>query len=292
MSMHLSEQIQASVAAIRQYSDTEPLVGLILGSGLGTLVESIEGGVAVPYDQIPHMAPSTVLGHQGQFILGRLADLPVVAMQGRLHFYEGYSMGQTTFPVRVMRALGCQVLIVTNAAGGIHPDYQVGDVMRIVDHVNLLGMAGNNPLYGPNDPALGPRFVELGEAYDLELGALADEVAGELDLSLQHGIYAQLSGPSFETPAEIRFLRLIGADAVGMSTAAEVVVARHGGMRVLGFSHISNVALGEPPRAPAEPQPALAAADPHHEVLEAGRRAIPHLEALIRGVLQRLPEVL
>ncbi len=278
----LREEIAAAVAAIRERSGVVPAVGLILGSGLGALVEAISGGTNIPFDQVPHLGRATVAGHAGSFVLGQLAGQPVIAMQGRLHFYEGYTMAQTTFPVRVMRGMGAATLIVTNAAGGINPSFQVGDIMRIVDHISLLGMGGQNPLWGPNDDALGPRFPDMSEAYDRALGALADEVARGQGWELRHGVYAQLSGPSFETPAEIRFLRGIGADAVGMSTASEVVVARHGGMRVLGLSHISNVAAPEaPPQAPA-------GGDPHQEVLAAGQRAIPRLVALIRGVLERL----
>lgn len=282
----LHQQIGEAVSAIRRYSDLRPTVGLVLGSGLGELVESIDAVADVAYDEVPYMPVSTVRGHAGRFVLGQLVGRPVVAMQGRVHAYEGYTMAQTTFPIRVLRALGADTLIVTNAAGGINPAFQVGEIMRIVDHVNLLAMTGRNPLWGPNDPLLGPRFLDMGDAYDLDLGALADEVARSLDFELRHGVYVQLGGPSFETPAEIRFLRGIGGDAVGMSTAAEVIVARHGGMRVLGFSHISNLALGEPPaEASSEVE------DPHGEVLEAGRRAIPGLVALIRGVLERLDEV-
>jgi len=281
----LRVRIDEAVAAIRQRTQLVPAVGLILGSGLGELVEAVEGGVGVPYGEIPHMAAATVLGHAGRFVLGHLGVRPVVVMQGRIHFYEGYTIAQTTFPVRVMQALGAGVLIVTNAAGGINPSFHVGDIMRIVDHLNLLGMAGQNPLWGPNDPELGPRFVGMSGAYDPVLGVLAEDVAHSRGFELQHGVYAQLSGPSFETPAEIRFLRGIGVDAVGMSTATEVVVARHGGMRVLGLSHISNVAVTDPsPGAPPGGE------DPHQEVLEAGQRAIPRLVALIRGVLERLDE--
>jgi purine-nucleoside phosphorylase len=279
----LREQIAEAVVAIRKRSPLGPAVGLILGSGLGTLVEDVEGGTVVPYAEIPHLVQSTVVGHAGCFVLGYLAGRPVIVMQGRLHFYEGYSMAQTTFPVRVMRALGAEILIVTNAAGGLNPAFQVGDIMRIVDQINLLGLGGQNPLWGPNDEALGPRFLDMRGAYDPALGHLADEVARAQGFELRQGVYAQLSGPSFETPAEIRFLRAMGVDAVGMSTAAEVVVARHGGMRVLGLSHISNVAV---PDAPAE---APATGDPHKEVLAAGQRATPRLAALIRGVLERLP---
>lgn len=280
--VELREQIAEAVAVVRQRSDIEPMVGLILGSGLGELVEAVSGATAVPYAEVPHMAASTVLGHAGRFVLGSLAGRPVVVMQGRLHYYEGYTIAQTTFPIRVMRALGAAILIVTNAAGGLNPTFRVGDIMRITDHINLLGMAGQNPLWGPNDESLGPRFVDMRGAYDPVLGDLAEEVARGLGFELRRGVYAQLSGPSFETPAEIRFLRALGIDAVGMSTAAEVVVARHAGMRVLGLSHISNVASDEGPAA------APAVGDPHHEVLAAGREAVPRLVALIRGVLERL----
>lgn len=280
---NLRLRIEEAAASVRQRTSLVPQVGVILGSGLGELVEAVEEAVAVPYTEVPHFVPATVPGHAGCFVLGRLAGRRVIVMQGRLHFYEGYTIAQTTFPIRVMRALGAEVLIVTNAAGGINPAFRVGDIMRIVDHINLLGMAGQNPLYGPNDAALGPRFLDMRGAYDPVLGELADGVARDLGFELRHGVYAQLSGPSFETPAEIRFLRTIGVDAVGMSTAAEVVVARHAGMRVLGLSHISNVAV---PEASATP----AGEDPHHEVLEAGRRAVPRLVALIRGVLERLPD--
>jgi len=282
---NLRQQIEEAVAAIRETTRLEPAVGLVLGSGLGELVEAIEGAAVVPYGEVPHMGTSTVAGHAGRFVLGYLSGRPVVAMQGRLHYYEGYTVAQTTFPIRVMRGLGARALIATNAAGGINPTFRVGDLMRIVDQVNLLGMAGQNPLYGPNDPALGPRFVDMGGAYDLQLGQLAEQVAHSLGFILRSGVYIQLGGPSFETPAEIRFLRAIGVDAVGMSTAAEVVVARHGGMRVLGLSHISNVA------ASAEIPTPLPSEDPHREVLEAGRRAIPRLVALVRGVVDRLGEV-
>jgi purine-nucleoside phosphorylase len=284
MTTNLQNMIDEAVGAVRRHSSVVPAVGLILGSGLGELVESIENATVIPYGEIPHFAQTSVLGHVGRFVLGQLAGLPVIAMQGRLHFYEGHSMGQTTFPVRVIRALGADHLIVTNAAGGINPSFRVGDIMRILDHVNLPGMAGHNPLYGPNDPALGPRFLDLRGAYDPALGALADNVARSLTFELRQGVYAQLSGPSFETPAEIRFLQGLGVDAVGMSTAAEVVVARHGGMRVLGLSHISNVAV------PDQDEAGEFVEDPHEEVLEAGRRAIPRLVALIRGVLEKLEQ--
>ncbi|MFN2219036.1 MAG: purine-nucleoside phosphorylase, partial [Anaerolineae bacterium] len=200
-------------------------------------------------------------------------------MQGRVHFYEGYPMAQVVFPVRVMQVMGIEILIVTNAAGGLNPDFHAGDLMLITDHLNVVGMGGNNPLFGPNDPTLGPRFPDMSQAYDPKLGRLALEVAREHGIPLRQGIYAGLAGPSFETPAEIRFLRTIGADAVGMSTVTEVTVARHGGIRVLGVSGISNVALAEPDEDHETS---------HEEVLAAGQLMVPRLTALIRGVLARL----
>ncbi len=279
-SIPLHEEIAAAVAAVRQYTPLVPKVALILGSGLGDLVDSIQDPVQVPYSAVPHVCQSTVLGHVGKFVLGHLSGQPVVVMQGRLHYYEGYSLLQTTFPLRVMRGLGAQVLIVTNAAGGLNPSFRAGDIMRIVDQINIMGMAGQSPLYGQNDAEVGPRFVEMQGAYDSQLGALADEVASSLGLELRHGVYAQLGGPAFESPAEVNMLRVLGADATGMSTASEVVVARHGGMKVLGFSLISNVAGVETALEPGT--------DPHHAVLAAGKRAIPRLVAIIQGVLERI----
>jgi purine-nucleoside phosphorylase len=280
----LKAEIREAVQAIRTHTALVPQIGLILGSGLGKLADAVADTVAIPYDEVPHLPPTTVAGHAGRFLLGQLAGRPVIVMQGRVHFYEGYTMAQTTFPVRIMRGLGAETLIVTNAAGGLDPAFQVGDIMGIVDHINLLGMGGQNPLWGPNDESLGPRFVEMRDAYDPTLLALADDVAHHLGFTLRHGVYAQLSGPSFETPAEIRFLRSLGVAAVGMSTAAEVVVARHGGMRVLGLSHISNVTVAE-----SAPDAGPVSADPHEEVLAAGQRAIPRLVALIQGILERMP---
>jgi len=198
-------------------------------------------------------------------------------MQGRAHFYEGHSMAQITLPVRVMQTLGVEILIVTNAAGGLNPAFSPGDVMLIRDHINLVGMTGFNPLWGPNLERFGPRFPDMSQAYDPDLMALAHQVAAEEDISLQTGVYIALSGPCFETPAEIRFLRLMGGDSVGMSTAPEVTVARHGGTRVLGFSGISNVAVPESGKETS-----------HEEVLEAGRLLVPRLATLIRGVLRHL----
>jgi len=281
------QQMEESVAAVRAHSryqslegDVRPRVGLILGSGLGALAESVERAGVIPYSDIPHFVPSTVEGHTGRFVIGVLEGQPVIVMQGRPHYYEGYSMQQVTLPVRVMQLLGVEILIVTNAAGGLAPNMRPGDLMLITDHLNLIGMAGLSPLRGPNDPSFGPRFPDMSEAYDARLRQLALRVAAEQNIGLHQGVYVCLAGPSFETPADLRFLRKIGADAVGMSTVPEVTVARHGGLRVLGLSGISNVAVIEPGSAPPTT---------HEEVLQAGQVIAPRLMTVIRGVLKALP---
>jgi purine-nucleoside phosphorylase len=273
------EDYEKAAGYIRSRTVHQPRIGLILGSGLNSLAEAIESAHWIPYEEIPNFPRPTVEGHVGRLGVGSLEKASVIVMQGRVHFYEGYSMQQVVFPVRVMQVLGIEILIVTNAAGGINPEYHPGDLMLISDHINLIGMTGNNPLHGPNDATLGPRFPDMSQAYDLELRRIARTIAREQDLPLREGVYIGLSGPSFETPADIRFLRLIGADAVGMSTVPEVTVARHGGIRVMGLSGITNVALSEPTGA----QPAS-----HEEVLAAGRQIVPRLTALIRGVLGQL----
>jgi purine-nucleoside phosphorylase len=243
--MDLYDQIAEAVSAIRLQTSLRPTVALVLGSGLGDLAAEVREAIALPYRDIPHFARSTVAGHAGRLLLGMLADVPVVVMQGRFHLYEGYTPQTLTFPVRVMHALGAEILLVTNAAGGLNPAYNPGDFMLLTDHINLPGLAGANPLVGPNDERLGERFPPLAHAYDADLRTLARTAAtSHPDLKLHEGIYAMVSGPSFETGAELRFLRLVGADAVGMSTASEVVVARHMGMRVLGLSLITNAATG------------------------------------------------
>jgi purine-nucleoside phosphorylase len=256
-----------------------PTVGLILGSGLGPLADQIQAADYVPYDEIPHWPVATVEGHSGQLVIGQLEGQPVLAMQGRAHYYEGYSMAQATLPIRVMQALGIKVLIVTNAAGGLNTDWQAGDLMLIADHINLVGMVGLNPLRGPNLEAYGPRFSDMGEAYDPVLCQMAREVARETGILLREGVYTGLAGPSFETPAELRFLRMMGTDAVGMSTVAEVTVARHGGTRVLGLSGISNIVVYDPSKAEAAS---------HEEVLAVGQQIVPKLITVIKGVLRRL----
>jgi len=261
---------------IRRRTKHEPTIGLVLGTGLNPLAEEIQQADVIPYRDIPHFPTSTVKGHVGQLVIGELEGQEVMVMQGRAHYYEGYSPQQITLPIRAMQLLGIGILIVTNAAGGLNPAFKAGDLMLITDHINLIGMAGLNPLRGPNDPELGPRFVDMSLAYDLELREIALRVAKDLGLTLHQGVYICLAGPSFETPADLRFLRLIGADAVGMSTVPEVTVARHAGMRVLGISGISNVAVFEPTQ-----ESKLI----HEQVLETGRILVPKLTALLKGVI-------
>ena len=278
MSQHLTiEQIDENAEAIRARIVIQPTVGIILGSGLGPLAESVENASYIPYGELPSWPVSTVFGHQGRLVIGTLEQKNVMVMQGRSHFYEGYDITQIGLPVRVMQRLGVQILIVTNAAGAVNPAYNPGDLMLISDHLNLMGMAGNSPLRGPNLDEFGPRFPDMSQAYDLALRELARQVAAENRVTLHEGIYVCLAGPSFETPADLRFLRLIGADGVGMSTVPEVTVARHGNLRVLGVSGISNKANLDGNTITT-----------HEEVLEAGKMIVPKLATLIRGVLRRL----
>ncbi len=279
MEFYTRREFAAAADFVREHTDRQPTVGMILGSGLGELASEVSKPDVIPYTEIPHFPLSTVEGHTGEMLIGRWEQHDVLIMRGRAHFYEGYSISHVTLPVRVMQLLGIDTLFVTNAAGGLSPDFRAGDLMLLVDHINLMGMAGQNPLRGPNDAALGPRFPDMSQVYDLELRQLALSVADDMGLVLQQGVYVMLAGPSFETPADIRFLRMIGADAVGMSTVHEVTVARHGGMRVLGFSLISNIALAEPQKG---------AETTHEEVLEAGKMGAPRLAALIRQILRQL----
>ena len=273
------DHVEEAAAAIRQAARIEPLIGIILGSGLSALADAVEDPVSIDYQDIPHFPVSTIVGHKGRLVLGMLQGLPVVVMQGRVHYYEGYSMQEITLPVRVLRQLGVETLVVTNAAGGLNKAFSSGDLMLITDHINLVGMTGANPLRGPNDDELGPRFPDMSKAYDRDLRRLAVAVASEAGLPLHQGVYVGLTGPTYETPADIRFLRLIGADAVGMSTVPEVIVARHGGMRVLGLSGISNVAID---------QIDTEAEASHEEVLQAGKQLAPRMTTLIKGVLARM----
>ncbi len=270
-------QIDEAVQAVRTRINHKPHIGIILGSGLNTLADSVQDAERIAYGEIPHFPVSTVVGHTGAFVIGNFESQSVMMMQGRIHFYEGYSMAQITLPVRVMQRMGVDTLIVSNAAGGIHPDFKPGDVMLIKDHINLLGMTGYNPLIGQNLDELGPRFPDMSQAYDRELCDLARRVAVQQGIQMHEGVYICLSGPSFESPADLRFLRAIGADAVGMSTVPEVIVARHAGMRVLGFSGISNKASLDG-----------SSVTTHEEVIEGSHLVTPKLERLIRGVLRGL----
>ena len=271
------KQLKEISDLIQSKSTHRPTIGMILGSGLGLLADEVENADYVEYSQIPHWPESTVEGHSGQLVIGNLEGQSVVVMQGRAHYYEGYSMAQIGLPVRVMKLLGVKTLFVTNAAGGVNPEFEPGDLMLITDHINLIGMGGLSPLRGQNIDSLGPRFPDMMNAYNDVLRDIAVGISSEIDIGLRQGIYASLAGPNFETPADLRFLQVIGADAVGMSTVPEVIVARHSGIRVLGISGISNKANldGNTPTS-------------HEEVIDAGRVIVPKLVAMIRGVLKNI----
>jgi purine-nucleoside phosphorylase len=270
------EIYQQAANYVRRKTRHQPKIGLILGSGLSPLADEIEQADHIPYDEIPYFPVSGVEGHAGQLVIGQLAGKTVLVMQGRTHFYEGYSIQHITLPVRVMQVLGIQTLIVTNAAGGLNQNFTAGDLMLITDQINLVGMSGNHPLRGPNLDEFGLRFPSMTHAFNPELMALARKAAQALGMTLQEGVYICLAGPSFETPAENRFLRLIGADAVGMSTAHEVVAANHCGIQVLGISTITNISILET---------SSAAETTHHEVLETGKVVVPKLMALLKDIL-------
>ncbi len=271
------EQIDEIVKALEGRTARRPRIAIILGSGLNGLADAVQAPDIIPFGELPHFPVSTVFGHAGRLVIGELEGKDVLVMQGRIHFYEGYSMAQVTLPVRAMQRFGMDTLIVTNAAGGVNPAFEPGDVMLLTDHLNFLGMMGQNPLMGPNYDEIGPRFPDMSQPYDRGLADLARAVAKREAVVLREGVYVGLSGPSFEGPADLRFLRLAGADAVGMSTVPEVIVARHGGMRVLGFSGISNKANLDGSTVTT-----------HEEVIEAGKLITPKIEKLIRGVLHDL----
>jgi purine-nucleoside phosphorylase len=273
------EQVQEVVAFVRERTQQQPAIAVVLGSGLSGLAEAVANADIIPYDEIPFWPVSTVPGHSGRLLIGTLEGRQVLVQQGRAHFYEGYNLAQITLPVRVMQALGITTLIVTNAAGGLNPDFTAGDLMLIRDHLNLPGLAGNNPLRGPNDDNAGPRFPDMTYPYDPELRQLARQVAADEGIPVQEGVYAYVGGPSFETPAELRLLRAVGADAVGMSTVPAVVVARHAGIRVLGISTITNIAT---------PDPEPGAKTTHEEVLEVGALVVPRLTRLLHALLRRI----
>ncbi|HEY2932039.1 MAG TPA: purine-nucleoside phosphorylase [Acidobacteriota bacterium] len=267
---HLSETAEWLKPQLR----IKPSVGLILGSGLGHFLNHMKGSVSIPYSKIPHFPRSTVVGHSGNLVFNRIGKMGFIAMQGRVHFYEGYSISEVVFPLRVLVRLGITSLIVTNAAGGINRRFKPGDLMLINDHINLMGV---NPLMGPNLDELGPRFPDMSDAYSLEFRALVRSVAKEQKIKLQEGVYVGLAGPSYETPAEIRMLGLLGADAVGMSTVPEVIAANHSGVKVMGISCITNMAAGILPRKLD-----------HAEVMETTARVRKTFGNLLNGILKKL----
>jgi len=269
--MTLRQRIDEAVFVINP--KLKPEFAVVLGTGLGALAQAIEKQAVIPYDNIPHFARSTVEGHKGDLILGTLEGRSVVAMEGRFHFYEGYTLDQITFPVRVMRALGAKALVVSNACGGLNPAYAKGDLMLIEDHINLMGA---NPLVGPNDESLGPRFPDMSAPYDVEFLKLAERVAAEKGMGVHRGVYAALTGPCLETRAEYRFLRRIGADVVGMSTVPEVIVGIHAGFRILGVSIVTDLCI------PEHLEPAKL-----ESILAAANAAEPRLTLLLREFMRR-----
>ncbi len=260
---------------VRTKIQHRPLIGLLIGTGLGDSADGMDEVVSIDYKEIPHFAVSTVPTHRGRVLSGRIAGKPVMAMQGRFHYYEGYSMQEITLPVRVMQLLGVKTVILSNAAGGINPLFDIGDIMVITDHINLTG---NNPLIGPNVDEWGPRFPDMSQVYDRRLMTFAKQAAFENNIRVQKGVYVGLPGPSLETSAEIRFLKTIGADAVGLSTIPEVIAAVHGGMALLGFSVITNMNL------PDHLKPARV-----EEIIAAAERTAPRLQAIIKRVIEKLP---
>ena len=270
----LLQRMETAREAIVARGGAGPKVGLILGSGLGDLADRIEDPVRIPYAEIPHFSVSTAPGHAGRLVIGKLSGQRVVAMQGRVHYYEGYTMQQVTFPVRVMKALGCESLIVTCASGGLNPGFSAGDLMLIVDHINMMG---EDPLRGPNAEGLGPRFPAMVGAYTPHLQDVARDVAAELGIDLRQGVYSPIAGPCYNTSAELRMLQLLGSDAVGMSTVPEVVTAAHMGLSVLGIACITDMALPDHPVHLT-----------HEQVMETAERTRPQFQNLIMGVLKRL----
>ncbi|WP_109697633.1 purine-nucleoside phosphorylase [Chitinophaga deserti] len=268
------EQINESKAYIQQFTKERPAVGIILGSGLGNLAGEITDKTEIPYDHIPHFPPATVEGHSGKLILGKLGGKPVVAMAGRYHYYEGLSMHQVTFPVRVMKALGIETLLISNAAGGMNAKFRVGDLMIITDHINLQP---EHPLRGPNNAVLGPRFPDMSEPYSKVLIAEAKRIAAGKNIPLHEGVYVGVQGPTFETRAEYKFMHIIGGDAVGMSTVPEVIVAIHSGLRVFAMSVITDLGIREEENVIT-----------HEEVLAAAKSAEPHLTYIFSELARQL----
>jgi len=271
---------ERAAEVVLSHTASRPTIGLVLGSGLGALVDALADRVVIPYERIPGWPVSTVEGHHGNLVIGEFAGQIVAAQQGRAHFDEGYTMAEVTFPIRVMKAMGIHSVFLTNAAGGVNRRYNVGDLMLLEDHINLPGMTGANPLMGPNDEALGLRFLGMAQTYDRRLRQRALEVARVHDIPLHSGVYVGLSGPFFETPAEIRMIRALGGDAVGMSTVNEVLVARHAGMRVMACSGITNRAIDA---VDTELE------TDHEEVLQASAIIVPRLTTILKGLLSKFP---
>ncbi|GEK33706.1 purine-nucleoside phosphorylase [Kurthia sibirica] len=272
--MHTISAIQEATAFIAKKTTHKPVIGLILGSGLGSLADDITNAVSIPYSEIPHFAKSAAIGHANELVIGELNGKVVAAMKGRFHYYEGFSMQEVTFPVRVMKALGIENIIITNACGAINTDFKPGELMIISDHLNLVG---GNPLIGPNNDELGTRFPDLSNVYNRDLRQLAKDTAAQQNLKINEGVYAWWSGPTYETPAEIRMIRTLGADAVGMSTVPEAIVATHAGMKVLGISCLTNMAAG------ILDQPLN-----HDEVLDVAGKVRASFIQLIKGILKEI----
>lgn len=274
MSSEWRERMEEAAAAVRARVTFEPRLGMVLGSGLGALADHVEAAGSVAYSDIPHFPTATVPGHAGRLLLGWLEGKPVATLQGRVHLYEGYTAHQVVFPIRVLYALGCRTLLVSCAAGGLNREWRAGDLMVITDHINFQG---TNPLVGPNDETLGPRFPDMSRPYDRQLVELAERCAVEERVVLRRGVYVAVLGPSYETAAELRMLRALGADAVGMSTVPEVIAARHMGMRVLGIAAITDMATGE------VVQPVT-----HEEVLRVARELEPRFVRLVRRIVREM----
>ncbi|XP_047503381.1 purine nucleoside phosphorylase isoform X2 [Pieris napi] len=275
--MYSYEMLEEIANFLLTKTKIRPIIGIICGSGMGSLADTIVDAERIPYEEIPNFPTSTVEGHHGQLVFGRLGEVPVVAMQGRFHYYEGYPLWKCCLPIRVMKLLGVKTLMATNAAGGLNPSYKIGDLMIVNDHINLMGFAGNNPLQGPNDERFGPRFPPMNKAYNYEYRKIAKKVAKELNLDniIREGVYTCLGGPNFETVAELRMLKMVGVDAVGMSTVHEVITARHCDMKVFGLSLITNECITNYD---------VEAEANHEEVLDVGKMR----QDLLREYISRL----
>ena len=269
--MTVLAEISEAVRAIQKHSPLQPTVGLVLGSGLGGFAQSLEKPVAIPYGEIPHFPTSTAIGHKGELVLGTSHRVPVAVMAGRVHYYEGYRPDQVVFPVRVLARLGVKILVLTNAAGSVNVNYKPGELVVVDDHINLMGM---NPMIGPNEEQLGPRFFDMTEAYDPVLRQVAEKACWKAGVTVRHGVYVAVAGPSYETPAEIRAFRTLGADVVGMSTVPEVIAARHLGLRVLAISCVTNMAAGVTKKKLD-----------HLEVLEVGRKVQASLGDVLATII-------